>query len=119
MESLLDTETLNNKNGKQNITSTIWDIFFFNQNKKNIIKSNLFLSFSFKNYLILWIINLFVENEKYTTNTFFFKNKQISKLNSKFFSNILSIDELNIAFSTTEKYKNKFRVIKKQKNKFF
>ena len=71
------------------------------------MKSNLFLSPSFKNYLILWIKNLFVENEKYTTNTLFFKNKQISKLNSKFFSNILSIDELNLAFFTT-KYKNKF-----------
>nr|YP_009942269.1 hypothetical chloroplast RF21 [Haplocladium microphyllum]QOC71437.1 hypothetical chloroplast RF21 [Haplocladium microphyllum] len=116
LKSLLDTKTLlNNKNSKQNITSTIWDIFFFNQNKKNIIKSNLFLSPSFKNYLILWIKNLFIENEKYTTNTFFFKNKQISKLNSKFFSNILSIDELSIAFSTDKKYKNKFKIV----NKFF
>nr|YP_009109446.1 hypothetical protein SunCp021 [Sanionia uncinata]AIW52134.1 hypothetical protein SunCp021 [Sanionia uncinata] len=119
LKSLLDTKTLNNKNGKQNIISTIWDIFFFNQNKKNIIKSNLLLSLSFKNYLILWINNLFIENEKYTTNTFFFKNKQISKLNSKFFSNILSIDELSIAFSTIRKYKYKFRVVKKKKNKFF
>nr|UGN11277.1 hypothetical chloroplast RF21 [Pterobryopsis orientalis] len=119
LKSLLDTKTFNNKNGKPNMTSTIWDIFFFNQNKKNIIKSNLFLSSSFKNYLILWIKNLFIENKKYTTNTFFFKNKKISKLNSKFFSNILSLDELSIAFSTTKKYKNKFRVVKKQKNKFF
>nr|YP_009867587.1 hypothetical protein RF2 [Drepanocladus aduncus]QKG04767.1 hypothetical protein RF2 [Drepanocladus aduncus] len=116
LKSLLNTKTLNNKNGKQNITSTIWDIFFFNQNKKNIIKSNLFLNPFFKNYLILWIKNLFIENEKYTTNTFFFKNKKFSKLNSKFFSNILSIDELSVAFSTTKKYKNK---LKKKKNKFF
>ena len=112
----LDKKSLNTKDIKQNI---IWDILFFDQNKKNIINSNLFLNPFFKNNLILWIKNLFIENKKYTTNTFFLKNKKISKFSSNFSSNILSIDELSIAFSTTKKYKKKFRIVKKEKNNFF
>jgi len=118
-ESLLGKKNLNNKNVKQNITSKIWNISFFNQNERNIIKSNLFLIPSFKNYLILWLKNLFIENKKYAINKFFFKDKQTSNFSSNIFSNILSIDELSTAFSTTKKYKRKFRVVEKKKNKFF
>nr|YP_009912479.1 hypothetical protein [Bartramia pomiformis]QLJ53761.1 hypothetical protein [Bartramia pomiformis] len=116
---LLDKKSWNNKYVKQSITSTIWDILFFNQNDRNVIKSNLFLSPFFKNYLILWIKNLFIEKKKYIINTFFFENKGTSKFTSNFFSNILSIDELSIAFSTTKKYKKKIRIVKKQESKFF
>ncbi len=112
----LDKKSLNSKNVKQDI---IWDILFFDRNKKNIINSNLFLNPFLKNNLILWIKNLFIENKKYTTNKFFLKNKKISKFSSNFFSNTLPIDELSIAFSTTKKYRKKFRIVEKQKNNFF
>src|SRR6478672_5500926 len=70
-------------------------------------------------FLKVWIQNLFIEKRIYITNNFFIKNKKTLKLNCNSFSNILSIDELNMAFSTTKKYKRNFEVIKKQQNKFF
>nr|YP_009646029.1 Ycf2 [Ulota bruchii]QBX99105.1 Ycf2 [Ulota bruchii] len=119
LKSLLNKKLSDRKNLKNNITSTIWNTFFFNQNKKNIIKSSLFLSPFFKNYLTLWIKNLFIENEKSTTNTFFLNNKQTLNFSYKLFSNILSIDQLSIGFSSNKEYKKKIRLIKKPENKIF
>src|SRR5207237_1983823 len=62
---------------------------------------------------------IFLEKKIYITNKFFIKNQEASKLSCNSFSNILSIDELNMAFSILEKYKTNFEVIKKQKNKNF
>nr|BDW36505.1 Component of 2-MD heteromeric AAA-ATPase complex [Hyophila propagulifera] len=85
-------------------------------------KSNLFINPFFKNYLIVWIKNLFIKKNIYTAkNSFFIKNKNTLNSTYSFFSNVLSIDELNMSFSTTNKYKykQKFEIIKKQQKKFF
>nr|YP_009732857.1 hypothetical chloroplast RF21 [Diphyscium foliosum]QHU77181.1 hypothetical chloroplast RF21 [Diphyscium foliosum] len=119
-KSLLYKKNLNFKYDKRlNINSTIWDIFFFIKNEKKEIKSKLFYSPFFKNNLIFWIKFLFIEDEKYITNNFFVKNKEISKSICNSFSNILSIDELNMAFSTTKKYKKKIEVTKPQQQNIF
>ena len=110
---------LNNEAVKKEVALTVWDIFFFNKNKKKKKKSNLFFNPFSKSYLVVWIKNLFIEKKIYITNNFFIKKKKNLKLSSNFFSNILSIDELNMAFSITKKYKNNFKIIKKQQNKFF
>lgn len=112
-------KNLNNKYVKQSISSTIYDILFFNKNQTNILKSNFILRPFFKDYLILWIKNLFIENKKYLTNIIFLKNKKTTNFSSNSFSNNLSIDELSISFSTIKKYKKKFRVTKNKKSKFF
>nr|BDN79683.1 Component of 2-MD heteromeric AAA-ATPase complex [Ditrichum rhynchostegium] len=110
-------KNLNNKAVKKNVALTTWDIFFFNKNKKNKIKSNLFFNPFFKSYLIVWIKNLFIENKIYITNNFFIKNKKTLKSSYNSFLNILSIDELNMAFSITKKYKRNFEIMKKHKKK--
>nr|QWW92618.1 hypothetical protein [Schistidium sp. 49138] len=109
---------LNNEAIKKEVTLTIWDILFFNKNEKKK-KSNLFFNPFFKSYLVVWVKNLFTEKKIYITNNSFIKKKKNLKLSSNSFSNILSIDELNMAFSITKKYKNNFEIIKKQQNKFF
>lgn len=91
----------NNKIIKKNIVLANWDVFFFNKNKKQKIKSNLFLNPFFKNYLI-----------------FLIKNENL-KFNWKIFSKLLSIDEINMSFSTTKKYKKKIEVAKKQQKTNF
>nr|BDZ75635.1 Component of 2-MD heteromeric AAA-ATPase complex [Timmiella anomala] len=111
--------TLNNEYVKQNIDLPSWDILFFSKNEKKKIKSNFFFNPFFKNSLIFWIKNLFIEKKIYITNKFFIKNQKELKLSFNSFSNILSIDELNMAFSITEKYKTNFEVIKKQKKENF
>nr|YP_010587417.1 Ycf2 [Didymodon constrictus]WAB45935.1 Ycf2 [Didymodon constrictus] len=102
---------------KKNIVLTIWN-FNKNEKKKNSI---LFVNPFFKNYLIIWIKNLFIKKQQYITkNSFFRKNENI--LNSyNFFSNILFIDELKMAFSPSKKYKYKkiFEIIEKQQKKNF
>lgn len=106
-------EHLNNKVVKKNLALTIWDAFFFDENEKEKIKSNLFLNPFFKSYSIVWIKNLFIEKKIDITNNFFIKNK--NSRNS--FLNILSIDELNMAFSNTENYRKNFEVIEKKQKK--
>lgn len=110
---------LNNEVVKKNVALTVWDIVFFNKNEKKNIKSNLFFNPFFKSYLIVWIKNLFIEKKIYITNNFFIKNKKSLKFNYNSFLNILPIDELNMAFSNTKKYKKNFKVIKKQQKKKF
>nr|QWW92537.1 hypothetical chloroplast RF21 [Amphidium sp. 49156] len=112
-------KNLNNEAVKKNVALINWDIFFFNKNEKKKIKLNLFLNPFFKNYLLVWIKNLFIEKKIYITNKFFLENKKTLKFSCNSFSNILFIDELNMAFSTTKKYKKKFDIIKKQKKKLF
>jgi hypothetical protein len=95
---------LNNRYFKHlDITSIIWDIPFFIKDKKKI-KLNLFSKFFFENYQIFWIKKLFTKDKSYIINKFIRKNKFFSKFNSHAFSNIVSIDELNMAFCTTNKY---------------
>nr|BDW36627.1 Component of 2-MD heteromeric AAA-ATPase complex [Streblotrichum convolutum] len=109
---------LNNTAVKKKFVLAIWDIFNKNETKKSILFVNPF----FKNYLIVWIKNLFLEKKIYITkNSFFRKNKNILNSNYNYFSNILFIDELNMAFSTINKYKYKknFEIIEKQQKKFF
>ena len=112
-------KNLNNEAVKKNVVLTIWDIFFFSKNEKKNIKSILFFNPFFKIYSIGWIKNLFIKKYIYITKNLFRKNKKILKSSYNFFSNILSIDELNMAFSITNKYKKKFEIIKKQQKKLF
>lgn len=118
-EYFIHKKNFNNEVSKQNIILRIWDIVFFGKNKKNQIKSNFFFNPFLKDYLIIWIKNLFREKKIYITNNFFIKNKKIFKFNLNSFLNILSVDELNMGFSSTKKYKKNLKIIKKQQKKFF
>jgi len=118
-KSFLYKKNLNNKAIKKNVALTIWDIFFFNKDEKKKRKSNLFLNPFFKSYLIVWIKNLFIEKKIYITKKFLIKKKKVLESSYNSFSNILSIDELNMAFSITKKYKRNFEIIKKKQKKFF
>lgn len=119
LEYFIYKKNLNNESVKKNIALANWDIFCFKRNKTKKIKSNLFLNPFFKSYFIVWIKNLFLEKKLYITSNSFFKNKKTLKSSYNFFSNNLSIDELNLAFSTTKKYKINFEVVKKQQTKYF
>lgn len=112
-------KNLNNEALKKNVVLIIWDILFFNKDEKKKIKSNLLFNPFFKSYLIVLIKNLFIEKKIYIINNFFLKNKKNVKSNCNSFLNILSIDELNMAFSTTKKYKINFQTIQKQQQKNF
>ena len=111
-------KNLKTKHVKKNFALTIWDILFFNKNKKKI-KSLLFFNPFFKSYLIVWIKNLFIEKKIYITNNVFIKNKKTLESSYNRFSNILSIDQLNMSFSSIKKYKKKFQIIKKQQQELF
>nr|BDZ75756.1 Component of 2-MD heteromeric AAA-ATPase complex [Fissidens protonematicola] len=118
-EYFIDKKTLNNEVIKQNIVLTIWDIFFFGKLEKKKIKSNLLFNPFLKDSLIIWIRNIFREKKRYITNNSFIKKKKNFKFNLNSFLNLLSIDELNMSFSTTKKYKRNFEVMKKQQQKIF
>nr|QWW92698.1 hypothetical protein [Tayloria sp. 49123] len=89
------------------------------KNLNNRLKLNFILNPFFKDYLILWIKNLFIEKKIDLINEIYLKNKQITNFSSNSFSNNLSIDELSLSFSTIKKDKKKFKLIKNKKNKFF
>lgn len=116
---LLSKKHLGNKVGKKNIALPIWNVFFFNENREKKVKSNLFFNPFSKNYLTVWIKNLFIEKKIYIANNFFIKNKKIFKLSCNSFSNILSIDESNMAFSDTREYGENFEMVEKQQKKNF
>nr|QFK69571.1 Ycf2 [Pogonatum inflexum] len=109
---------LNNRYFKHlNITSIIWDIPFFIKDKKKI-ELNLFSKLFFENYKTFWIKNLFTKNKSYIRKNFIISNKIFSNFNSHPFSNIVSIDELNMAFCITNKYL-RIKKDKRQKNSLF
>nr|YP_010125638.1 putative chloroplast RF2 [Pseudocrossidium replicatum]QCT81826.1 putative chloroplast RF2 [Pseudocrossidium replicatum] len=109
----------NSFQSKKNIVLTIWDIFFFNKNEKK--KSILFVNPFFKNYLIVWIKNLFLKKQQHIIKNSFFRQNKNTLNSHNSFSNILFIDELKMAFSPNKKYKykKKFEIIEKQKKKNF
>ena len=125
-ESLFHKKDSRSKNIKQLITnSIIWDIPFLIRNERQIIESNLFSNFFFKNSSIFWVKKIFIEDKKYIMNKLFLKQKKFEINNfSKYirhaFLNLLSIDELNTGFYATKKYIKNSQVTKKsQQNIFF